>query len=193
MKSKGNYSGKKVSFSYISRSQKWQQMLHVRSSVLPEFPSDRVRGERKTQISRRQLWLLSPFLQLLPESCFLRSAPLIWVAWAKMQSKRVRLSKMINLHALVLRPSLLATALTMSYCQLSWGREQQFSYNAAFTSRPAGRTKMPFFSPIPYFPQCTHRLVPTAFLPNFWIESWQRENWNDFQQYEIWDFTQEQK
>ena len=81
---------------------------------------------------------MSPFLQLLPESCFLRSAPLIWVAWTKMQSKRVRLSKMINLHALVLRPSLLATALTMSYCQLSWGREQQFSYNAAFTtSRPA--------------------------------------------------------
>ena len=74
---------------------------------------------------------------------FLGNTPLICCFWAarnKMQSKRGRLSKMINLHALVLRPSLLHTALTMSYCQLSWGREQQFSYNAAFTiSQPAGR------------------------------------------------------
>ena len=51
-----------------------------------------------------------------------------------MHSKWVELSKMINLHALVLCPSLLATASTMSHCQLSWGREQQFSYNAAFTA-----------------------------------------------------------
>ena len=116
-----------------------------RSSVLPEFPGDCVRREQeRPKFSRRQLDFWAPsFNPTLGRVMFLGNTPLICCFWAarnKMHSKRVRLSKMINLHALVLRPSLLPTALTMSYCQLSWGREQQFSYNAAFTiSQPAGR------------------------------------------------------
>ena len=111
-----------------------------------------------------------------------------------MQSKRVRVSKMINLRALVLRPSLLATALTMSYCQLSWGREQQFSYNAAFTTSRPVEQKCRFSPQFHIFLNAAIDWSPLPFCQTsvaLWIESWQRENWNDFQQNQIWDFTQE--
>ena len=95
------------------------------------------RADCMSRKAKIQTFELLP-LQLLQESCFLGNTDFLVLgrSWNRMQSQW--LSKMINLHALVLRPSLPTTALTMSYCQLSWGREQQFSYNAAFTtSRPA--------------------------------------------------------
>ena len=109
----------------------------LRSSVLSEFSGVIACTGRP---GKAKIQTFEPFLQLFQESSFLGSTARCWF-WADpgiVCSQWQWLSKLINLHALVLRPSLLHTALTMSHCQLSWGREQQFSYNAAFTtSRPA--------------------------------------------------------
>ena len=104
----------------------------------PEFPGLIACARKPGKPGEAKIQIFEPLPSIAPGAFWEAPNPLICWFWADPGIVCSQwLSKMINLHALVLHPSLLDTALTMSYCQLSWGREQQFSYNAAFTtSRP---------------------------------------------------------